>query len=368
MHAADPSSQPPSDAAPAALGDTDLAIARSLPKVVLHDHLDGSLRPATLLDLLHRRGLEAPAPDLATLVGWFDARAHAGSLVEYLRGFALTVAAMASPEGLSRVAFEAVQDAQADGCVLAEFRIAPLLFEPFGIAGEAAVEALLDGLQRGQAAFGLPCGLIVCAMRQEPAVRVSRAAELALRYQDRGVLAFDLAGPEAGHPATDHAELLRSVLAQGLPLTLHAGEADAGWRVIEAARLGARRVGHGVHFADLLGTPEGPALCDELRERGVHFEVCPTSNLHTGAARSIASHPIRPLWDAGLSLSFHPDNRLISGVSMASEALELRRALGFGWDELRRMGLAAADASFLPEAAKARARAALLAWCAPAAG
>jgi adenosine deaminase len=122
-------------------------------------------------------------------------------------------------------------------------------------------------------------------------VRVSRAAELALRYQDRGVLAFDLAGPEAGHPATDHAELLRSVLAQGLPLTLHAGEADAGWRVIEAARLGARRVGHGVHFADLLGTPEGPALCDELRSEAYISRV--HNNLH-GAAVG-ANHPIRPL-------------------------------------------------------------------------
>ena len=347
-----------------------LATALSLPKVVLHDHLDGSLRPATLLELLHQRGLQAPAADVPALQAWFDARAHAGSLVEYLRGFALTVAAMATPEALARVAFEAVVDAHADGCVLAEFRIAPLLFEAFSVPGEAAVEALLAGLRRGQASLAapqaLPCGLIVCAMRHEPPERVARAAELALRYQSEGVLAFDLAGAEAGHPASEHAELLRRLTEQGLPLTLHAGEADVGMRVVEAARLGARRVGHGVRFADLLGAPDGQALQSELAASGLHFEVCPTSNVHTGAAASLASHPIRALWEAGLSLSFHPDNRLISGVSMSSEAAALHQVLGFGWDELRRMGLAAADASFLPEAAKAQARAALVDWQAPA--
>lgn len=343
-----------------------LATARSLPKVLLHDHLDGGLRPATLLDLLRQRGLPAPADDLLALQAWFEARAHAGSLVEYLRGFALTVAAMASPAALSRVAFEAAVDVQADGCVLAEFRIAPLLFEPFGVSGDAAVEALLDGLRRAREATGLPSGLIVCGMRQEPPERVAQAADLALRHRGAGVLAFDLAGPEAGHPATDFEALLRRVQAQGLPLTLHAGEADTGQRVLEAARLGARRVGHGVHFADLLAHAEGPSLAADLRAQGLHFEVCPTSNLHTGAAASLATHPIRRLWEAGLSLSFHPDNRLISCVDMSQEAAKLHQEAGFSWDELRRMGLAAAEASFLPEADKAAARARLEAWSAPA--
>ena len=343
-----------------------LAIARSLPKVLLHDHLDGGLRPSTLLALLQGRGLPAPADDLPALQAWFEERAHAGSLVEYLRGFALTVAAMASPEALSRVAFEAAVDVQADGCVLAEFRIAPLLFEPFGISGDAAVEALLDGLRRARATNGMPSGLIICAMRQESAERVAQAADLALRHRGAGVLAFDLAGPEAGHPATDFEALLRRVQAQGLPLTLHAGEADTGQRVLEAARLGARRVGHGVHFADLLAHAEGPSLAAELIAQGLHFEVCPTSNLHTGAAASLARHPIRRLWDAGLSLSFHPDNRLISCVDMSQEAAQLHDEAGFSWDELRRMGLAAAEASFLPEGDKANARARLRAWAAPA--
>ncbi|WP_088283613.1 adenosine deaminase family protein [Ideonella sp. A 288] len=337
----------------------EAAIAHRLPKVLLHEHLDGGLRVATLFDLLRERGLAAPAGDVPALAAWFEARAHAGSLVEYLRGFALTVAAMATPEAMARVAFEAAEDARADGCVLAEFRIAPLLFEPFGVSGEAAVEALLAGLARSP----LPSGLIVCAMRHLPTDEVGRSAALALRYQGRGVVGFDLAGAEAGHPATDHAAVLRRVQDGGLPLTLHAGEADAGGRVLEAARLGARRIGHGVRLADLLDGPGDPApLLAELAERRVHLEVCPTSNVHTGAAPSLAAHPIRSLARHGVSLSFHTDNRLMSCVDMSTEALQLHREAGFGWADLQRMGLAAAEASFLPEPVRVRARDALLAF------
>ncbi len=332
-----------------------LARARALPKVLLHEHLDGGLREATLLELLHARGLPAPAQDVAGLAAWFDARAHAGSLEEYLRGFALTVAAMATPEAMERVAFEAAEDARADGCVLAEFRIAPLLFEPHGVDPDEAVAAMLRGLARS----ALPSGLIVCAMRQEDDAQVARAAELALRWLGRGVVAFDLAGPEAGWPATRHAGLLGRLRDAGMPLTLHAGEADAAHRVLEAVRLGARRIGHGVRLVDLLGTPQGVVALQELREAGAHLEVCPTSNVHTGAARSVAAHPIRALWDAGVSLSFHTDNRLISRLTHSVEAARLVADAGFGWDDLRRMGELAAQASFLDHAHRDRARAAL---------
>ena len=325
--------------------------ARHLPKVLLHEHLDGGLRPGTLLDLLRQRGLPSPAEDVAALGTWFQARAHAGNLVEYLRGFGLTVAAMASPEAMRRVAFEAAEDARLDNCVLAEFRIAPLLFEPFGIAGEIAVQAQLDGM--GQSS--LPTGLIVCAMRHEPDDHIARAAALAMQFAGHGVVGFDLAGPEAGWPATRHAALLAKVRASGLGLTLHAGEADAGERVLEAGRLGATRIGHGVRLADLLSTPTGLAQVDEVRRMGLHLEVCPTSNVHTGASASLATHPIRPLWNAGVSLSFHTDNRLISNVSMSDEAAHLVQQMGFDWPDLVRMGLQAAAASFLSEASRAQA-------------
>jgi adenosine deaminase len=340
--------------------------ARRLPKVLLHEHLDGGLRVATLLALLRERGIAAPADDEDTLAAWFDARAHAGSLEEYLRGFALTVAAMATPEAMARVAFEAAEDARADGCVLAEFRIAPLLFEAHGVPGEEAVAALLLGLSRSP----LPSGLIVCAMRHEDDDNIARAAQLALQFHRQPtspgaprVVGFDLAGPEAGWPATRHAALLAELHASGLALTLHAGEADAGHRVLEAARLGARRIGHGVRLADLVHQPDANEVLAELRARRVHLEICPTSNLHTGAAASLALHPIHALWRAGLSLSFHTDNRLMSRITHSGEAAALVAA-GFGWDELLHMGLDAADASFLPEAAREVARRQLRAWAA----
>ena len=332
-----------------ALPESSVHAARQLPKVVLHDHLDGSLRASSLLELLNERGMPAPALDVAGLEHWFDQRAHAGSLDEYLRGFALTVAAMASPQALRRVAAESAEDALLDGALLAELRIAPLLFEPFGITGDACVEALLEGL----ASCDLPSGLIVCAMRNHPADEIARSAELALRWQGRGVLAFDLAGPEAGWPATAHRDMLQRVMDGGLALTLHAGEADSAQRVLEAARLGARRIGHGVRLAECIGSPDWADTLAELHERGTHLEVCPSSNVHTGAAQSIAAHPIRALWQAGVSLSYHPDNRLISRTSCSREAALLMSQAGFTPDDLTQMARLAVRASFLPEADKA---------------
>lgn len=332
-----------------------LQAASRLPKVVLHDHLDGSLREATLLTLLLRQGIEPPAETVEGLKAWFDARAHAGSLDEYLKGFALTVAAMASPQALRRVAFEAAEDARLDGCVLAEFRIAPLLFEPFGLQVDAVVEALLDGL----AGSPLRTGLIVCAMRNHGPDIVKRSAELALRWQGRGVVGFDLAGAEAGWPATAHGELLKTITGSGLGLTLHAGEADGAQRVLEAVHLGATRIGHGVRLTELIGTPAWPAVSDLLHARSVHLEVCPTSNVHTGAAASIATHPIRALWAAGVSLSFHTDNRLMSRTSASREAALLLTQAGFTMDALLAMGRAAAQASFLEPLARQEALRAL---------
>ena len=336
----------------------------TLPKVLLHEHLDGGLRPATLLELMDARGMVSPAPTLSGLQAWFLARAHAGSLVEYLRGFALTVAAMATPDAMERVAFEAAEDAHLDGCVLAEFRIAPKLFEPHGVGADAATEALVAGLQRASASTGMPCGLIVCAMRHHSAADVARSGETALRHHGRGVVGFDLAGPEAGFPATLHARTLKRLRDAGLPLTLHAGEADVAERVLEAADLGAARIGHGVRLADVMGVAGRAHLVDAVIARGLHLEVCPTSNVHTGAAASIATHPIRALWDAGISLSYNTDNRLISCIDLTAEAANLVEHAGFDVADLVRMGIMAADHSFLPEAARQRARAALTTWSA----
>jgi adenosine deaminase len=334
-----------------------------MPKVLLHEHLDGGLRVPTLFELLHARRLPCPAADPVSLGRWFDQRAHAGSLVEYLRGFDLTVAAMATPSALERVAFEAAEDALAEGCVLAEFRIAPLLFEAHGVSGETAVEALLAGLKRS----ALPDahkGLIVCAMRHLPPEETLRAARLALAYKDQGVVGFDLAGAERGHPPGDHATALHAARDGGLPLTLHAGEADDAERVIEALRLGAARIGHGIRLADALADPRQHALVDEVLERGAHLEVCPTSNVHTGAAASIASHPIVALWRAGVSVGVNTDNRLMSRITLVGECEALLAHTPLALHDLARMQLEAARHSFLPPQAKAAAVASVAAFTA----
>jgi adenosine deaminase len=331
---------------------------RALPKVLLHEHLDGSLRVATLFELLHARSLNCPAPDPQALGLWFDERAHAGSLIDYLRGFDLTVAAMATPAGLERVAFEAAEDARADGCVLAEFRIAPLLFEAHGVLGEAAIEALLAGMRRS----ALPCGLIVCAMRHLPPDETLRAARLALRYLGQGVVAFDLAGAEFGHPPGDHALALQTARDGGLALTVHAGEADAAGRVVEALRLGASRIGHGIRLADALHDPQQRGLVDEVIERGVHLEVCPTSNVHTGATASIGTHPITALWRAGVSLGVNTDNRLMSRITLGGECIALLEQTTLTQHDLVRMQLEAARHSFLPLAVRDAAVSVIEGW------
>jgi adenosine deaminase len=337
----------------------------AMPKVLLHDHLDGSLRVSTLIALCRRRGIALPTAKAEELAQWFRDNAMAGSLERYLQGFALTVAAMGDLAAIEQVAFEAAEDARAEGCALAEFRMAPLLLQAHGVDPDEATAAMLAGLARSN----LPCGLIVCGMRHEAPERVGEAAQLALRHRAGpqrtvGVVGFDLAGPERGWPATHHAATLQRVREAGLPITLHAGEADEGQRVLEAVALGARRIGHGVRLADLLASRNTDEILHTLREHHVHLEVCPTSNVQTGAARSIAEHPIRALWQAGVSLSFHTDNHLISCTNMNLEAQALMDEAGFNLGDLAHMQSLALEASFLSDPLKAPARARLAAWCA----
>jgi adenosine deaminase len=189
-------------------------------------------------------------------------------------------------------------------------------------------------------------------MRHLPPQETVRAARLALRYRRQGVVAFDLAGAEYGHPPAEHEAALALVRDAGLPMTLHAGEADAAERVLEAANLGATRIGHGVRLADFLDDPFRRHQLQQVIDRGLHLEVCPTSNVHTGAATSIAEHPITALWRAGVSLSYHTDNTLMSCISHSSEAEALLSQTPLTATDLLAMGREAARHSFLPDAAR----------------
>jgi adenosine deaminase len=239
--------------------------------------------------------------------------------------------------------------------VLAEFRIAPLLFEAHGLTGDAAVEAMLAGLAASPLPLGTHSGLIVCAMRHLPEAETGRAVDLALRWAGRGVVGFDLAGPEAGFPPALHARALARVREAGLPITLHAGEADAAGRVLDAAREGAVRIGHGVRLVDALHGAAPSALVEEAKARGLHLEVCPTSNVHTGAAASIAAHPIAALWRAGVSLGYNTDNMLMSRITPSSEAAALLAHTPLTPADLVAMARQAARHSFLPPPARAAA-------------
>lgn len=324
----------------------------SLPKVSLHEHIDGGLRPQTLIELAAERGLQLPHTEPQAVARWMADNANSGSLVRYLEGFAYTVEAMATEAGCERVSFEIAEDARAEGCVMAEFRMAPQLFEPFGLNAEAATEAMLRGLQRS----ALPCGLIVCGMRHQSPEVTAEAARIAAKYRGQGVIGFDLAGPEFGFPATDHRQAIDIALAAGLGLTLHAGEADEGARVLEAAALGATRIGHGVKVVDR------PEWAEAARERGLHFEVCPSSNVHTGAATSVAAHPIRAMLAAGLSVSCATDNRLMSATTLCAELDALHTQTGLSLTQLAEMQAQGMAASFLPEAVRQAGLAQLARW------
>jgi adenosine deaminase len=334
---------------------------RALPKALLHEHLDGGLRPATLLALAQARGLSVPTNDATELAAWMQANADSGSLERYLRGFALTVGAMASAEACERVAFEAAEDARLDGCVLAEFRMAPLLLEAHGMRAEAVVEALVAGLRRSP----LASGLIVCAMRTDSPDETLRAADLAARYAEArsggGVIGFDLAGAERGFPPTAHATAFNRARDAGLGLTCHAGEADSGARVLEAAALGATRIGHGVNITQ--GPPHEVAhWIAEARDRGLHFEVCPSSNVHTGAFASLDAHPIKRMIEAGLAVSCSTDNRLMSGVSLSGELAAIHAAPGLSVAQLGATMRAGVAASFLSADVRRSAMEAMRAW------
>jgi adenosine deaminase len=334
-------------------------VPEQMPKIVLHEHLDGNLRPATLLELCQARGVALPAHTPEALHHWIHTQANSGSLERYVAAFGLTVAAMASTQACERVAFEAVQDCAADGAVLIELRMAPLLLEAHGLMGDEAVNAMLAGLARGTEATGVPAGLIVCGMRTDSERDVMRSAELAARFAGKGVIGFDLAGAERGFPATQHRRAIALAREAGLGLTLHAGEADVGERVIEAIELGATRIGHGVQITQ----GEGAASrMTQAREANVHFEVCPTSNVHTGAWADVATHPLKAMEAAGLNWSVQADNRLISVLTQSSECRVAHEICGLSWPQLAQGQSKAAQASFMADHHKTAAQAQIQAW------
>ena len=324
----------------------DESLLRRLPKVALHEHLDGCVRPATLLELAAEAGYdELPESDPEALGRWFVRGADRGSLPLYLEGFRHTIALMQSPEALERVAYEYLEDLAADGVVYGEVRFAPHFHtggdgkhDPLGLDG--VMHAVLRGLERGSRDFGVGFGLIVCAMRNESEELSIKLAELALAYREQGCVGFDLAGEEAGHPANEHLRAFQLCKRLNFSITVHAGESfgpESIWQAL--AYCGAHRIGHGTRLIEDLVIYEGKVikigpLAQYVLDHRIPLEICLSSNVHTGAAASMAEHPFRLLYDLGYRLTLNTDNRLMSCTSMSNEYLVAVEHFGCSLDDL----------------------------------
>jgi adenosine deaminase len=335
-------------------GDVTLTLdqIRAAPKVLLHDHLDGGLRPATIVELARDIGYhDLPSTDPEVLAASMTGAARRGHLELYLEPFKHTVAVMQTPEALTRVAAECAEDLAADGIVYAEVRFAPELHLTGGLSLDEVVEAVLAGFRLGSASSGIAVRALLTAMRTT--ARSLEIAELAVRYRDLGVVGFDIAGAEAGWPPSRHLDAFEYVQRENFHITIHAGEAFGLPSIWEAVQFcGAERLGHGVRLVDDIKTdPDGTAslgrLASYVRDRRIALEMSPTSNIQTGVAASIAEHPIGLLRDLSFRITVNTDNRLMSGVTLSSELHALTEAFGYGWADLQWLTINAMKSAFL---------------------
>ena len=338
------------------------AVINDLPKVSLHDHLDGGLRPATIIELAAAAGVSLPTTDPAELGQWFADQSNSGSLVEYLKTFDVTTSVMQTAPQLTRIAREFVEDLVADGVVYGEVRWAPEQHLQGGLTLDQTVEAVQAGIEEAVDAAGgrIRVGQLVTAMRH--ADRSLEVAELAVRHRDAGVVGFDIAGAEAGFPASNHRAAFDYLASELFPVTVHAGEAD-GLASIRSALVDGRalRLGHGVRiFEDVALSDAGDGstlaslgeVASWVRDREIPLEVSPSSNLQTGAIAAwgddLADHPFDVLYQLGFRVTVNTDNRLMSGTSLSKELALLAGTFGYDLDDLAAFQINAALGSFLP--------------------
>jgi len=326
---------------------------RTVPKVLLHDHLDGGLRPATIVELAGETGYRGlPSSDVAEVARWMEGAAQRGQLELYLEAFQHTVGVMQTRDALIRVAAECAEDLAADGVVYAEVRFAPELHVTQDLSLDQVVEAVLEGFRRGSAGRGITVYALLTAMRT--AARSLEIAELAVRHRDEGVVGFDIAGAEAGSPPSRHLDAFQYVARENFHITIHAGEGFGLPSIWEALQwCGAERLGHGVRIADDIRVgPDGALslgrLASYVRDRRIPLEMCPTSNVQTGAARSISEHPIGLLRQLSFRVTVNTDNRLMSGVCLSSEFAALSDAFGYGWSDVEWLTINAMKSAFAP--------------------
>jgi adenosine deaminase len=326
---------------------------KSLPKVLLHEHLDGVLRPKTIIELAKTVNYDQlPTEDPEQLAHWFHQGANQGSLPKYLEGFAHTIAVMQTEEALERVAYEQAEDLSADGVVYFETRFAPVFHTRKGLTHQQVIAAVLKGLERGHKGFGVQSGLIICAMRN---MEVSlEMAQLAVDFRERGVVAFDLAGEEGGFPAKKHVDAFHYIQRENFNITIHAGEGfgkESIWQAIQYC--GAHRIGHGTRLIDDITVVDGKIvklgdLAQYVLDKRIPLEICLLSNVHTGAAKSLEEHPFKIFYQGKFRVTLNTDNRLMSDTNMTKEFEAAADTFGLSLEDFEKLTINAMKSAFLP--------------------
>ena len=330
---------------------------KRVPKALLHDHLDGGLRPETIIEIAQQIGYKKlPTEDPIKLADWFEESCNSHSLVRYLETFSHTIAVMQSKEAIIRVSRECAIDLARDGVVYAEVRGAPELFTEQGLSLDQVVEATLEGYKQGMAEAAsegnkIRVESLLCGMRQNN--RSQEAAAAVVKYRNKGVVGFDIAGPEDGFPPTNQLETFEYLRKENAHFTIHAGEAYGLPSIWEAIQIcGAERLGHGVRIIDDIDfsgdKPKLGPLASYVRDRRIPLELCPTSNLQTGAAKTYSEHPIGMLAKLRFRVTLNTDNRLMSRTSMSNEMSECVKSFGWKFTDLQRVTVNALKSSFIP--------------------
>lgn len=326
---------------------------RKAPKVELHDHLDGGVRPGTIVELGHEYGVSLPADTPDEMADWFHRGASRKSLALYLEGFAVTIELMQTREALERIAREAIEDLAADNVAYAEIRFAPIQHLQQGLNLEQVVEAVLTGLEAGSASTGTKYGLILCAMRDQGAEVSLEIAELAVAFRERGVVGFDIAGDEFGHPPKRHLEAFQYIRNRNFNITIHAGEAfgpESIWQAVQIC--GAQRIGHGTRLIeDMVATgtriERMGSLSHFLRDKRIPFEMCISSNIQTGAAESLETHPFNLYYRNGFRVLLCTDNRLMSDTTMGKELSLAVKYFGLTFRDIEKLTINAMKSAFV---------------------
>jgi len=319
------------------------ALLKRLPKVELHCHLDGSLRVPTILDLAKKDKVTLPTSSYDKLSKLLVIGKTRGSLEEYIKRFDITLSVMQTPQALSRTAYELIEDVAKENVRYIEIRYSPILHTGKGMTMGESVEAVREGLKRGQKDYGVKSGIIVCGIRNISAEVSLKLADLTVRYKNKGVVGFDLAGAEENFPAKDHQEAFYMILNNNINATIHAGEAFGPSSIHQAIHhCGAHRIGHGTRLK------ENKDLMNYVNDHRITLEVCLTSNWQTRSIRSLKYHPLKYYYDQGIRVTLNTDNRLMSGTTLTKEFLLAHKLFGFKLHDFREMIIMAMKSAFLP--------------------